>query len=141
MFTTGAGDYTVHARYPGFRIGSAKLHIAPEQAQVKDISLQPGSCTNCVEIEGAATFAACIRDAEGYIASSTVTLTPLQKTQNSGPIVVHLDEWGCGRLKPPAGAYQLDVVTPGYFSLRKVVNLESGPEAPWETLIVRPLKH
>jgi len=141
MFTTEAGDYTVLARSPAFRIGSASLHIQPEHAQAKDIRLDVGSCTNCVEVQGAATFAACIRDAEGYLASSTVTLTPLNKPQNSTPITVHLDDWGCGRLQRPEGVYQLDVVTPGFFSLRKVLNLKSGPESPRETLIVRPLKH
>ncbi|WP_390891556.1 hypothetical protein [Edaphobacter flagellatus] len=141
MFTAEAGDYTVLARYPAFRIASASLHIEPEQAQVKDIRLDVASCTNCVEVQGAATFAACIRDAGGYVASSTVTLTPRNKPQNSTPITVHLDEWGCGRLQPPEGVYQLDVVTPGFLSLRKVLYLKSGPESPRETLIIRPLKH
>lgn len=140
MFSTEAGDYTVLARYPAFRIGSVSMHIEPEQAQVKNLHLDVASCTNCVEVQGAATFSACIRDAQGYIASSTVTLTP-KNPLTSKPITVHLDDWGCGRLQPPEGVYQLDVVTPGFFALRKVLDLKSGPESPRETLIVRPLKH
>jgi|GEM_PF-6276686 len=69
-FTAGGGDYKILARAPAFRIGSVSLHLVPEHTSVQVIRLDISSCTNCVEVEGAATFAACIRDSEGFVASS-----------------------------------------------------------------------
>lgn len=139
-FTADGGDYNVLARAPAFRIGSVSLHIVPERAQVKTIRLDVSSCTNCIEVQGAATFAACIRDSEGFVYSSEVTLTPLGNPHHSPPITIHLDDWGCGRLQPPAGMYQLDVVTPGYLSLRKTLLLREGQDSPMTTLIIQPTK-
>jgi Carboxypeptidase regulatory-like domain len=139
-FTADGGDYTVLARAPAFRIGSASLHIVPQRAQVKTIRLDVGSCTNCVQVQGAATFNACIRDSEGFVANSEVTLTPLNSPRHSAPITVHLDGWGCGWLQPLAGMYQLDVVTPGFLSLRKTLLLRDGQDSPMTTLIIQPTK-
>lgn len=140
FFTAEDGDYIILARAPVFRVGKATLHIVPDRVQIEPIRLEVGGCTNCVEVQGAATFAACIRDSEGFVASSEVTLTPLNSPHHSTPIKVPLDDWGCGWLQPSEGTYQLDVVTSGYLPLRRTLILRDGQDSPRSTLIIQPTK-
>jgi hypothetical protein len=77
-FATLPGDYSVLARADAFRTRSLSVHLIPERPEVGNLSLEVGGCTNCVQVEGAGTFAACVTDAAGTpFATSDVVLAPV----------------------------------------------------------------
>jgi hypothetical protein len=137
-FATLPGDYSVLARSEAFRTGSVSVHLAPERAEVENLSLAVGGCTNCVQVEGAGTFAACVTDATGTpIATSDVVLTPVDLSRRTAPITVNLDDWGCGWVQPPEGTYSLSITASGFRLLRRTVTVRAGEEIPSKLKLTR----
>lgn len=135
--TSPAGEYTLLARYPGFRTASIRVHPSSEHAVVENVHLEIGSYSG-VWVEGTGKFAAYVVDATGTpIGEVDVVLTPVGAIRSGSPIRFHADAWGFWEVQPQQGTYELTVSALGFQPLHRTVQIGDKDEPAQTLTLVR----
>ncbi len=127
-FMAKPAEYTISAKAQGFRTGSTHVHLVSNGQGSVDIKLDVGGCTECVEVQGMASFMPCVTDEMNTpMVTAEVALSSVHPTNGLEHKAVRLDDWGCGWAQVTPGAYQVSVRASGFRTIREHLAIAQEP--------------